>query len=76
MLGEYWIFHDEKLVKVIWPNYIEMNVELVLVYVENIWKWIKLLVPVIGAIIENPYDSGFVSLTLSWVLPASTDQPI
>ena len=36
-----------------------MNVELVLVYVENKSKWIKLLVPLIDAIIRNSSDSGF-----------------
>ena len=36
-----------------------MNVELVFVWVENKSELIKLLVPLIGAIIGNSYDSGF-----------------
>ena len=36
-----------------------MNVELVFVSVENKSELIKLLVPLIGAIIGNSYDSGF-----------------
>ena len=36
-----------------------MNVELVFVYVENKSELIKLLVPLIGAIIGNSYDWGF-----------------
>ena len=36
-----------------------MNVELVFVYVENKSELIQLLVPLIGAIIGNSYDSGF-----------------
>ena len=41
-----------------------LNVELVFVLVENKSKWIKPLVPLIGAIVENSYDPGFCLISV------------